>query len=197
MSYLTKTKMKLELPALGYVADGPKLRVGQREFLFEPNLHKEASPWNLVEVDDENELATAAVCLNILGKVIGAPKFHEWLGVVKADRDLAQAVKTDTTEVIGSTFRIFNPEFKFPRTDAPLWMGCDMRINNYNHVTLQTIGDCACLGPHADGHWVGWQDWETEGYCEYDFHNNDDDSQTWSLLAGMGHLAALCLEAAS
>jgi len=154
---------------------------------------EEHSPWNLVPFDGPNQLEGANVCLNPHIKPIGTPRFHEWLGRVAADDDLAQGVKSSTIEAIRSVFVTLEPKIEIPNTGDPGPYGFNMSVTSDNHARLYTYGDCACLGPNPEGHWVGYRDWD-EGYCEYDWHNTFADTQIWSLLAGMGHLARLAAE---
>ena len=190
MSYISTRKDQLSLPALAYSIEENVLTVGQRTLPMEPSWIEEHSPWNLVPFDGPNQLDRANVCLNPHAKPIGAPRFHEWLGRVAADNGLAGEVKSSTIEVIRSVFVALEPNIEIPDTGDPGPFGFNMSVTPNSHARLYTYGDCACLGPNPEGHWAADRDWD-EGYCEYDWHNTFADTQIWSLLAGMGHLARL------
>ncbi|MDB5160624.1 MAG: hypothetical protein JWO96_4 [Candidatus Saccharibacteria bacterium] len=189
MSHLTKTKEELNLPGLVYNADEQVITVGPRSFPVNAELAY-TSPWMLARYDDPNQLEESGVCINIHAKLIGTPKFHEWLGRVGTDVEFGRQVRADTIEVISSVFKVLEPTIELPESEDPGPFGFNMVITPNNHAELYTGGTCACLHPNPEGKWVKYRDWD-EGYCEYDFHNTDADTQVWSLLAGLGHLSLL------
>jgi hypothetical protein len=189
MSYLTESRQHLSLAALHYSADENVLTVGNKTLPLESAWLEDQSPWNLVEFDGTNQLENSTVCLNPHSKPIGAPRFHEWLGRMSSK----ESVYLGTIKVMRSVFATLRPDIEIPETSNPGSFGFGMSINERNHVHLLTGGFCACLGENAQGHWVNDRDWQ-EGYCEYGWHNIDDHSQAWSLLAGMGHLACLAAQ---
>lgn len=189
MGYLTESERPLSLAELNYSAQENVLTVDKKTIPLEPAWLEDQSPWNLVPYDGSNQVEQAAVCLNPHSKPIGTPRFHEWLEIISSD----ETVYRGTIEVMRSVFAILRPDIEIPEIENSGSFGFGMSINEHNHVHLFTAGFCACLGQNPDGHWVGYRDWE-EGYCEYDWHNIDDHSQAWSLLAGMGHLARLAAQ---
>lgn len=116
--------------------------------------------------------------------MFATPKFFDWL----TTSDGKQAV----SEVPEVTHRVFNLvyEKQVRIRGKDLLHGFGSAFLREGHVTLSTIGSCACLGVAVDGHLVSYREWGSK-YAEYEFHNIDFPAQKISLLAGLGHLAHL------
>jgi hypothetical protein len=186
VSYLTESERNLSLAEVNYSESENVLTVGDKSLPLEPVWLEAQSPWTLVPFEGPNQLEESMVCMNPHIHPIGTPRFHEWLESISNDGTVYEG----TIGVMRAVFATLRPDIEIPETSNYGSFGFGMSINEYNHVHLYTAGFCACLGQNPEGHWVGDRDWR-EGYCEYDWHNIDDNSQVWSLLAGMGHLACL------
>jgi len=195
MSYITSGTRHLSLAELNYSEEENVLTVGKKTLPLEPGWIEAESPWLLVPFDGPNQLEQANVCLNAHIKPIGTPQFHKWLGAVAGDMGRLEEVRASTIKVMSFVFTKLNPSIEVSASDNPGSYGFNMAATKYNHANLHTFGDCACLHQNPEGHWVNSRDWG-EGYCEYDWHNTDADTQVWSLLAGIGHLARLASQQA-
>jgi hypothetical protein len=189
MSYLTEANRDLSLAELNYSEAENVLTIGPKTIPLEPEWLTDQSPWSVVPFDGPNQITQAAVCLNPHAKPVGTPRFHEWLREISDD----EAVYLGTIKVMRVVFSILRPDIEIPDAPEAGSFGFSMSINEYNHSHLYTAGFCACLGQDPHSHLVNARDWQ-EGYCEYGWHNIDDNSQAWSLLAGMGHLARLAAQ---
>lgn len=116
--------------------------------------------------------------------MLSTPRFFDWLMTSEG----RQAVR-DVPEVTHQAFNLEHDR-KLEFRGKDLLHGFGAAYLREGHVTLSTVGSCACLGVVVDGHMVNYSEWGNK-YAEYEFHNIDFPAQKISLLAGLGHLAFL------
>ena len=191
MSYLTRTQEPLKLPQLKYDAVDNSLIIGGQAVVLDQNILGENYYRILANQEGCNDLAASPVCINIFGNPIANKVFHDYLGRLLDDETGYGSVANSVRQVLRSVFETLAPGFIEEESDPDGAFGFNFYVDQNKHVTLHTLGECACLGPNPTGFMVNDRDWEEEGVCEYVFHNIDFDAQQWSLLAGMGHLALL------
>lgn len=132
------------------------------------------------------ELLSHPVHMGIFGNPFTTPRFYEWLqqGCGTSELEGARQAMHDVFEQVRGIKVQREPGVR------DRLFGFDAGFLRPGHLTLSTIGSCACLGVSVDGHLVDYHEWDS-GFAEYEFHNIDFDAQRVSLLAGIGHLATL------
>lgn len=132
------------------------------------------------------EIPSVPVLTNIFGNQVTTPKFYTWL------RDMDdESILDETAVVIHEAFSELRGVNLGATERGVSHMSADVNFLREGHLFLQTVGNCACLGVSVDSHVVDYNEWGS-GYAAYEFHNIDFPAQHISLLAGLGHLAALC-----
>jgi hypothetical protein len=116
------------------------------------------------------------------GPIIGGPKLHTW---VLSNREAVREVH----KVIIDAYQILDPDLpKSVLKRSGSHMSFDSYLDSYDHLTLITFGNCACMGPDPDGTFIEGNE---AGFSEYVLHNADLRAQRSSLYAGFGHIARL------
>jgi hypothetical protein len=138
------------------------------------------------------DVAEHPVALDIWAHPITTPRFYAWL----RDHNMADYF-AETKQVIADVFNETSETVTKVKPNKKSFSHIEIAcgLMREGHVILQTIGNCACLGPKVDGNTVDQDEWAT-GYAEYETHNVDSSAQYISLMAGLGHLATRCLNAA-
>ncbi|MBC7546328.1 hypothetical protein H7171_01120 [Candidatus Saccharibacteria bacterium] len=133
-----------------------------------------------------DEIGRHPLYLSILaGRLVVSPSLHEW-----AKTHSSEVVQT--WQVIRDAYQHLEVNFKsgvLMENRSTSHIGFVAGLRDYGSIHLQTMGDCACMGPVVDGTYV-FEQFEN-GWGEYEIHNAFENAQQSSLFAGMGHLARL------
>jgi len=133
-----------------------------------------------------NDVPGIPVFIGTFGSPVTTPKFYSWLTGIETKK-----VFDETATVIRDTFSaVHNVTINSSDRGGSVF-GADVYFLRPGHLSLQTIGNCACLGVSVGSMIVDYEEWD-RGYAAYEFHNIDWPAQYISLMAGLGHLAALC-----
>lgn len=121
-----------------------------------------------------------------LATIITGPSFAEYIAQNRGK------ITKEIPVIIKEAFEIVNGQLTQIETDGFRGhLGFDANINIEGNLTLQTLGDCACLGVDPNGQFI--LEGTENGFSTYGLHNNDALTQTVSLYAGLGHIAHLAL----
>jgi hypothetical protein len=169
---------------MSYDVDARAFTIGGKVVpLTSPDLVLETHSPSGIEVV-HNEIMEVPVHVGLFGNPFATPKFYRWLQESCRKDDLESARR-----VMMTVFEEVHGVQLGKIQDSPdNLFGFGVGFLRPGHLTLNTIGNCACLGVSVDGHIVSYREWDT-GFAEYEFHNIDMPAQRISLLAGMGHLA--------
>lgn len=124
----------------------------------------------------------------IPGSLIVTPSLHEW-----AENNVSAL--SNCWEVIRDAYNAFgkfDSKSGLNKKASTSHIGFASGLRETGGIHLQTMGNCACMGPRIDGNYFEGR--FEYGYGEYDMHNADTQQERASLFAGMGHLARLCAE---
>ena len=150
----------------------------------------EFSPNDLVDADTHVDVTEGLLAWGLFRPFV-LPTMYDWM-----EQNLSDELLDETFEVVRESFESAHEqatglEFKrdtHKRGEGALFGFEAQRDRDYPHVTLGTIGHCACLGASYTGMPFGQSSW-MEKIVAYEFHNTDTPQQQNSLLAGLGHMA--------
>ena len=176
-------------------------RVSSVPFTYDRNSHmflsgeqqipvSEFSPNELVDVDTRVDVADGLLAWGLFRPFV-LPTMYDWM-----EQNLNDELLDETFEVVRESFESAHEQatgFEFnrgtyKRGEGALFGFEAQRDREYPHMTLGTIGNCACLGASYTGIPFGQSSW-AEKIVAYEFHNADTPQQQNSLLAGLGHIA--------
>lgn len=139
----------------------------------------------LASAEPTHELPDTAL-VHALANPVMLPKMYNWLEENGTDQ-----LFSETSEVMRDVFQTVNGKKLLGVTTRDTASHIGFNVNflrqEHPHITLQTLGNCACLGVDLYGI-IGERYWDDK-IAEFTFHNTDTKPQQISLLAGLGHIA--------
>lgn len=142
---------------------------------------------DLLDDDQPTEVPDVPLVETILRPVM-LPRMYDWL-----NDHFSDDVADETAEVMRQVFVQLRPDMSEHIKPGRDHVGGIFGFNvqrlrhEHPHLTLVTLGSCACFGVDVDGPF-GERVWN-ERIASFSFHNIDTPEQEISLRAGLGHIA--------
>lgn len=136
--------------------------------------------------EDDTILDNPVLMTTAIGRIVSGPKLFDW---VSAEGNYTNDFCRDVASVMRDVYVELEPNSESYLPDDSVNMFSIEKLRSWG-VVLNTLGNCACLGPEASSTFIPSRFWG-EKYAHYTLHNADYAAQKISLHAGLGYVAGL------